>query len=322
MRRFFRVQRDEDYSQIQYLTAKCVRLTRDKAVSDREFLLSREREKKLQNDLHAVAEQLFQLEKSNMELRRTQDQLIDTTHQQQDLVEWLQQRLVMLAEGSEHDAEMLRQVSSEVLCLQSTETQLQDLVAALQLEAQMNRHHAEGLGMELHTEAHGNHIPTDGLNVERQIKTGELEQLRYANKMLEKELEDLRLSQEEQVRVLQRENDSGVRKLQETLEQFEWLCQQQRYWMACVKSFKDCYMEEREKLLQQVCTLEKKAKQWKKLSVCRRQRTLPCSLQDHDCTNSRPSSWESDEEADITNGDDQKQVSEAFLMSTVHKNRV
>ncbi|XP_077466039.1 uncharacterized protein LOC144082638 [Stigmatopora argus] len=301
MRRFFRVQRDEDYSQIQYLTAKCMRLTRDKAVSDREFLLSREREKKLQNDLQAVAEQLFHLEKSNVELRRTQDQLIDTIHQQQDLVEWLQQRLVLLAEGSERDAEMLRQVSSEVLCLQSTETQLQDLVAALPLEAQIQQHHAEGLGMELHTEAHSNHVPTE----KRQIKTAELEQLRYANKMLEKELEDLRLSQEEQVRVLQWENDSGVRKLQETLEQFEWLCQQQRYWMACVKSFKDCFMEEREKLLQQICALEKKAKKWKKLSVCRRQR----NLQDHDCTNrSSPSSWESDEEANITYGEDQKQA--------------
>lgn len=53
------------------------------AVSDTEVLLFREKEKKLQNDLQAVAAQLFHLEKSNMELRRTQDQLIGTIHQQQ-----------------------------------------------------------------------------------------------------------------------------------------------------------------------------------------------------------------------------------------------
>lgn len=30
MRRFFKAQRDEDYSQIQYLTAKCTRLAHEK----------------------------------------------------------------------------------------------------------------------------------------------------------------------------------------------------------------------------------------------------------------------------------------------------
>lgn len=35
MRRFFRAQRDEDYSQIQYLTAKCTRLAHDKGKSGR-----------------------------------------------------------------------------------------------------------------------------------------------------------------------------------------------------------------------------------------------------------------------------------------------
>lgn len=38
-----------------------------------------------------------------------------------------------------------------------------------------------------------------------------------------------------EVRELQQENEGSLRKLQETAEQFEWLCQQQRYWMSCVK---------------------------------------------------------------------------------------
>lgn len=38
-----------------------------------------------------------------------------------------------------------------------------------------------------------------------------------------------------EVRELQQENEGSLRKLQETAEQFEWLCQQQRYWMCCVK---------------------------------------------------------------------------------------
>lgn len=38
-----------------------------------------------------------------------------------------------------------------------------------------------------------------------------------------------------EVRQLQQENEASLGKLQETAEQFEWLCQQQRYWMCCVK---------------------------------------------------------------------------------------
>ena len=38
-----------------------------------------------------------------------------------------------------------------------------------------------------------------------------------------------------EVRELQQENEGSLGKLQETAEQFEWLCQQQRYWMCCVK---------------------------------------------------------------------------------------
>lgn len=40
-----------------------------------------------------------------------------------------------------------------------------------------------------------------------------------------------------EVRELQQENEGSLRKLQATAEQFEWLCQQQRGWMCCVKRY-------------------------------------------------------------------------------------
>lgn len=86
MRRFFRAHRDEDYSQIQYLTAKCTRLAHDKALLDREFVVSRERERKLQNDLEVASSRIFLQEQLNMELRMNQDRLIGRIHQQQ--VDW------------------------------------------------------------------------------------------------------------------------------------------------------------------------------------------------------------------------------------------
>lgn len=53
------------------------------AVLDREFLVSRERGRKLQNDLHAATAQLIRQEQANAELRVKQDQLISRIHQQQ-----------------------------------------------------------------------------------------------------------------------------------------------------------------------------------------------------------------------------------------------
>lgn len=44
------------------------------------------------------------------------------------------------------------------------------------------------------------------------------------------------------VKELQQENKGSLSKLQETAEQFEWLCQQQKYWMRCVKRW-DCLHE-------------------------------------------------------------------------------
>ncbi|XP_012734652.2 lamin-A isoform X1 [Fundulus heteroclitus] len=248
MRRFFRAQRDEDYSQIQYLTAKCTRLAHDKAELEREFLLSREKERKLQNELEAVTFRLVQQEQLNLELRINQDQLICRIRQQQNLVDVLQQRLVLLAEESRRDVELLQQVNSELACLQSSEVKLEGLVAELHAEAQ----HRAALAESLHAEL--------------RCKMVQLNELQDTNSALTEELRDLRRTHQEEVKELQQENSGSLSKLQETAEQFEWLCQQQKYWMRCVKRFKDCLMEERQTLLHQVSMVEKKVREEKKSS--------------------------------------------------------
>ncbi|XP_030000892.1 kinesin-II 85 kDa subunit-like [Sphaeramia orbicularis] len=299
MRRFFRAHRDEDFSQIQYLTAKCTRLAHDKAVVDRDFLVSRERERRLQNELEALTNRLLHQEQINMELRMKQDQLICQIRQQQDLVHLLQQRMVLLAEESFRDAELLRQVGSEVLCLQNSEVRLQGLVEEMHVEAQHRAAVEQSLQAELHAESQRRAALTDRLQDELHSKTVELEKLQETNQTLVKELEDLHSAHQKEVRELQQENDGSLRKLQETAEQFEWLCQQQRYWMCCVKRFKDCLMEEREALLRQVSELEKRAeKLWKRSHDEGPIQGLHCPLQDTDCSKSLMS-WETDTVADL-----------------------
>ncbi|XP_018558557.1 filamin A-interacting protein 1-like isoform X1 [Lates calcarifer] len=299
MRRFFRAHRDEDYSQIQYLTAKCTRLAHDKAVLDREFLVSRERERKLQNDLEAATARLLHQEQVNMQLRMKQDQLIGRIHQQQDLVDLLQQRVVLLVEASSRDAELLRQVSSELLCLQSSEVKLEGLVEELHAEAQHRAAVAESLQTELQAEAQRRAELTEGLRAELHSKTEELEELQHINKTLTKELKGLSKAHEKEVRELQQENEGSLRKLQETAEQFEWLCQQQRYWMCCVKRFKACLIEEREALLQQVSMLEKKTQKLRSLQDDSPTQSLICPLQDTESCDSSIASWEAEAVADL-----------------------
>ncbi|XP_029965312.1 uncharacterized protein LOC115401222 [Salarias fasciatus] len=219
MRRFFQAHRDEDYSQIQYLTAKCTRLAHDKAVLDREFLVSKERERKLQNDLEVAASRIFLQEQLNLELRMNQDHLLSRIHQQQDLLDLLQRRLALLAEESSRDGELLQQVSSELLCLQSSEGKL------------------EGLVVQLHAEAQHRAVLTEGLHAELQSQTVELKELQQANRSLKEELRSLHQAHQQQVGDLRRENEGSVKKLQQTAEQFEFLCEQQRCWLRCVKRF-------------------------------------------------------------------------------------
>ncbi|XP_036934031.1 shootin-1 [Acanthopagrus latus] len=299
MRRFFRAHRDEDYSQIQYLTAKCTRLAHDKAVLDREFLVSRDRERKLQHDLEAVTARLHHQEQLNMELRMKQDELISRIHQQQELVELLQQRVVLLVEESARDGELLRQVSTELLCLQSSEEKLEGLVQELHAEAHHRAVVAERLQAELHDEVQCRAELTKRLHAELHSKTAELQKLRDKNKMLTEELKEIRSAHQKEVRELQQENEGSLGKLQETAEQFEWLCQQQRSWMCCVKRFKHCLVEEREALLRQVSTLEKEAEKLKKrLNNDSPSQGVLCPLQETNCCD-RITSWDADAEVDL-----------------------
>ncbi|XP_040028734.2 uncharacterized protein LOC120817039 isoform X1 [Gasterosteus aculeatus] len=264
MRRFFRADRNEDHSQIQYLTAKCTRLAHDNAMLDREMLLARGRERKLHSELEAAASGLRLRDQINAELRMREEQLVGRIHQQQDLVHRLQQRLLLLAEASSRDGELLRQVGTELLCLQSSEVELEGLVEELHAEAQRKAGMAESLQAELHAEAQRRAALTESLQAEQRRKRGELEELRDTNQTLTDELKDLRSAHQTQVRELQQENEGSLRKLQATAEQFEWLCQQQRGWMCCVKRFKDSLMEERDALLRQVVALNKKVEELKK----------------------------------------------------------
>lgn len=84
----------------------------------------------------------------------------------QDLVDLLQQRVVLLAEESSRDVELLRQVSSELLCLQSSEVKMESLVKELHAEAQHRTAVAKNLQAELHAEAHYRDVVTESLQVE------------------------------------------------------------------------------------------------------------------------------------------------------------
>ncbi|XP_061582106.1 centrosomal protein of 83 kDa isoform X2 [Cololabis saira] len=317
MKRFFKAQRDEDNSQIQYLTAKCTRLAHDKAL-DREFLVSREKERRLQNDLEAVTSRLVQEEQMNVALRMNQQHLICRIREQQELVDLLQQRVGLLVEESSRDTELLQQVSSELLCLQSSEVKLEGLVEELHAEAQRRAGMAEGLERELRAEAHRRAALTEGLHTELRSKTMELEELQNTNQDLTKELRDLHRAHKKEVKQLQQENQGSLRKLQETAEQFEWLCQQQRYWMCCVKRFKDSLMEERQTLMQQISVLEEKLGKQKDSRDGRP--TQICPLQDAESCDSI-TLWGGDAGADLEAQQNSNLYEEIFNQAGSHVNR-
>lgn len=67
----------------------------------------------------------------------------------QELVDLLQQRVVLLVQESSHDGELLRQVSTELLSLQSSEVRLEGLMEELHAEAQSRAAAAASLHTEL-----------------------------------------------------------------------------------------------------------------------------------------------------------------------------
>ncbi|KAK0142142.1 hypothetical protein N1851_020181 [Merluccius polli] len=254
MRRFFRA-RDEDSSQIQYLTAKCHRLAHERAQLERDTLVSREKERRMQCNLEVMAARLLQKEQMIVELRSKQDRLVDHLHRQQGLVEFLKHHVGLRAEvglsvevgptveDNSRDTELLAmeldQLRSELLALQSSDGQLVGLVEELYAEAQHKAALVESLQVELHSKS----MEVEDLWIDQQKQREELEQLHSAH--------------QRKVCELQQENSNSVKKLQQTAEQFERLCKQQRYWMLCVKRFKDCLTEEREAVVQQVSDLER-----------------------------------------------------------------
>ncbi|KAJ8262524.1 hypothetical protein GJAV_G00167410 [Gymnothorax javanicus] len=365
MKRFFGTHRDEDYGQVRYLTAKCGRLAQEKAVLEREFVVAGERERTLRKDLEALSRQLCQQEQLNAELRLTQDQLLSQTHQQKELVQFLQQHLRRTVEEGSRDTGLLglqlEQLCTELQQLQDSEVQLESLVQELQsrvaqtdmlqaqldsraeeYEAQQNSHqetimelealkiryheilleldrvrtshqetimemeslqssHQETLleldaletthqetvqelnslesshqvtvlelesmkrrhvqtAMELQTlrKAHqGKVMELMGLRRSHKEAVMELEALQGSHEEITKELQELRSSHEVRVQELEQENQTSLRKLQETAEQFEWLCDQQRNWMCYVKRYKDCMSGEKEALLKRMGSMEK-----------------------------------------------------------------
>ncbi|XP_029583926.1 hyaluronan mediated motility receptor isoform X1 [Salmo trutta] len=302
MRRFFRAHSysDEDNSQIQYLTAKCNRLAHDKAVLERECLGARERERSLQNELEALSTQLCQQEQVNIDLMFKHDQLLGRVHHEQ-------QRVHLVVEESSRDAALLglqlEQVNSELLHLQSSEVQL------------------EGLVEELHTEDLQRAALTEDLQVQLHSKVLELEELQCCYAASTQELEELRCANQRKMQELQRENEGSLKKLQETAEQFEWLCEQQRYWMCCVKRFKDCLSEEKDSLVRQVKRLEKEVAELRKSSESTTQ--MPCCpLEDtvsQHCD--RMPSWESGQMADLQTQVDKwrKLYEDLFSQFTPHQ---
>ncbi|CAB1337312.1 unnamed protein product [Coregonus sp. 'balchen'] len=307
MRRFFRAQRysDEDGSQIQYLTAKCNRLTHEKAVLERECLGARARERSLQNELEALSTQLCQMEKVNIDLMFKHDQLLGRVHHEQ-------QRVHLVVEESSRDAALLglqlEQVNSELLHLQSSEVQL------------------EGLVEELHTEDLQSAALTEGLQAQLHSKVLELEELQCSYAASTQELDELCSANQRKVQGLQRENEGSLKKLQETAEQFEWLCEQQRYWMCCVKRFKECLSEEKDALRQQVKRLEKEVAELRKSSQGSESPSQMLCLPLEDTVSQhcdRIPSWESDEMADLQTQVDKwrKLYEDLFSQFTPHQGR-
>ncbi|XP_028816500.1 hyaluronan mediated motility receptor [Denticeps clupeoides] len=235
MRRFFRSSRDEDFSQIQYLTAKCGRLSHENAVLERQCLLAKDGNRTLQLEVEALALQLRQREQASHELQLERERLRRRLKDERELVQALRRRERAATEESGQEAALLslqlEQVNGEVQLLLGSEAQLEGLVDELHVEAQ-------DLEMQLHS------------------KTCELKELQGSHAAQSQELEELRSSHQRTVEELRHEKDGSLRKLCEMAEQFEMLCEQQRAWMGCVKRFKKGLLEQKQCLILQVHRLQ------------------------------------------------------------------
>ncbi|XP_057196272.1 early endosome antigen 1 isoform X1 [Triplophysa rosa] len=256
MRRFFRVHRDEDYGQIQYLTAKCIRLSQEKAVLQRELLVCSERQQALQAEMENLSSRLYHKEQLYVELSIKYEQLRGTFLQPQVRSDVMQQHGVSVTEDRSLLCLQLEHMSCDLQQLQGSETQLVGLVDELHQEAQHRAQQTEVLEMKLYEEVQSKLQLTEDLRMQLNSKSLELEELQMSHDALQQDLCDQSIAHQRTIEELRRENTESLHKLQETAEQFERMCEQQRQWMCCVKRFKECLSGEKESLELQVNSLQ------------------------------------------------------------------
>ncbi|XP_073778509.1 uncharacterized protein isoform X1 [Danio rerio] len=270
MRRFFRVDRDEDFGQIQYLTAKCIRLSQEKAVLQQELLVSAERQQALQAQMEVLAVCVRQKEQLNVELNIKYEQLQERFQQQLRQADVLQQCVLSVTEDRCRDASLLglqlEQVSCDLQQMQSSEAKLMGLVDELHQEAQLRAQQAEVLQAQLHLEAQSKTQTIEELETQLNSKARELAELQISHDAV---LQDVCIQRGAHQRTLE--------ELRRTADQCEWVCEQQRRWMSCVRRFKDCLSGEKESLELQVNRLQVELE-----TVRRSEHTEHCSRWDEE----------------------------------------
>ncbi|XP_058654767.1 filensin [Onychostoma macrolepis] len=198
--------------------------------------------------MEGLSVRVCQKEQLYVELSIKYDQLLERFQKQQDQADLLQQRLISVTEERWRDGSLLclqlEQVSCDLQQLQGSETQLMGLVDELHQEAQLRAQQAEVLETQLREETQ----KIEDLVMQLNSKSLELMDLQMSHEALQQDLRDQHSAHQRTVEELRRENSESLDKLRETAEQFEWLCEQQRSWMNCVKRFKDCLSGEKESL--------------------------------------------------------------------------
>ncbi|KAI5097655.1 cingulin-like, partial [Silurus meridionalis] len=234
------------------------------AALERECVLSRERVRVLQLELETVCLQLRQNENTIQELleklHHQQPHFIMRLCAQKGTMAILYYTSVYVLKEKTSDTALLsvhlESISSELQYIQSTEKQLMGFVDQLHQEAQQATKKAQGLEAQLQQEARLHAEHTENLEKELESKSNTIEELKKAQDALQQELSEQNTAHQKTVLELQCENSASIHKLREMAEQVEWLCDQQRNWISCIKRFKDCLNDEKEALVLQVNRLQ------------------------------------------------------------------
>ncbi|XP_061108892.1 hyaluronan mediated motility receptor isoform X2 [Conger conger] len=130
--------------------------------------------------------------------------------------------------------------------------------SVLELESLKSMHMQSAMELQTLRRSHQKKVfELVGLRGSHHETVMQLEELQRSHQETVLELKDLRSTHEATVQELEQEKQNSLRKLQETAEQFEWLCDQQRKWMCYVKRYKDCMSGEKDALLKQMGSMEK-----------------------------------------------------------------